>query len=272
MIEHHYRPPEGFVDIPFIYVFDGRTQTPGASPENLLVRIQAEDFYLRSVVGMNTCAGTWRYYEASQSPAMSALQTATARYTVVPEKFYPALSGIKLDLGTVAIATNPSALDVGFIGFQGVKRVAEGQFAWANYKTDYQYYEKQFQYTLDLNLNFYADAGAGVQRNGVRINNYDFELQAIQIRRTDTDEVYGADTFLVNLYDPSGYNALSTAPMPMRWLNQFQPNNFFSLFPAPALVYPLNSRINLDITSLLNAAEGPRTYEIVFQGVERVQC
>lgn len=286
MIEQRYRTPEGKVDTPFIYVYDGRGLTPGSSPNGLVVPIQEHDFLLRSVMGMNTVATNWVYYHPSQAPAFgtgdlavtggvaAAQQATTPRYTVVPEKFYPANSEIKFDLGTVALAANGDGNAVSFIGWQGVKRQGAGQDEWTRYQTQYPYYEAPYTYRLNVAVNFFANAGAAPRQFAVEISDGDFELQYIGICEvTDGSEAaLGADPFLVDLKDPSGYQSLSSAPMPARWLNYFQAGNWFSVFPVPALVYPVKGAIKFELTSLLNAAGGTRDFQFVFGGVERRPC
>lgn len=285
MIEQHYKTPEGKVDAPFIYVFNANSLALGSSPRGLVVPIQENDFLLRSVVGINTAAQDWAYYNPSDSPAMGSGDVATSgvaaaliatspRYTVVPEKFYPANSQIKFDLGTVAPLANGDGNDIALIGFQGVKRLGQGQDGWTTYKTGYEYYEAPFSYEITVAINFFLSAGAAPRSFEVPITDNDFELQKIAICETTTggEAALPADPFWIDLKDPSGYQSLSTAPMSPRWLNYFQGGNFFSCFPVPALVYPVNGRIKFDVTSLLNAAGGTRNFQISFQGVERRPC
>ena len=281
MIQQQYQVPEGSVDQPFFYVFDGTGLTDATSPPNQIVRIQTEDFLLRSVVGMDSVAGSWRYYNASDSEAMSNLTNSNVRWPVGPEKSFPAHSQIKFDLGVVARATNADGNFISRIGWQGVKRFGKGQTGWTDYQTEYQYYESPWEYPIDINVNFFADSGAAPRRFDVQIENYDFELNRIAISETTGggSAVLPADPFLVELFDASGYNVLSAdavtggpAPMSPRWINWKQGGGFHSSFPTPTLVYPIRSTIRFDITSLINAAGGARTFQFVFGGVSRRPC
>lgn len=285
MREQQYKTPEGKVDIPFFYVFDPRSLTPGTSPAGLVVPIREHDFLLRSVVGTSTAATSWLYYNPSDSPAMGSGDVLTSgfaaapirtspRYTVVPEKFFPANSQIKFDLATVALAANADGNDIALIGFQGVKRAGKGQFGWSTYQTPYQYYESPYSYQITIDINFFLSQGAGPRSFVVPITDFDFELQMVAIQET-TAGVIGplpADPFYITLFDPSGYNALSNLPISPRWLNYFQGGNFFSCFPAPTLVYPVDSAIRFDIDSLINAVGGARSFQLSFQGVQRKPC
>lgn len=285
MREQLYKTPEGKVDIPFIYVFDPRALTNGTSPAGLVVPIREHDFLLRSVVGVSTAATDWLYYNPSDSPAMGSGDVATSgfaaspiatspRFTVVPEKFFPANSQIKFDLGTVALALNADDVEIGLIGFQGVKRAGEGQWGWAKYQTPYQYYERPYSYQITVDVNFFASAGAGPRSFVVPVTDADFELQMVAIQEVTSGAIQAlpADPFWITLFDPSGYNALSNLPISPRWLNYFQGGNFFSCFPAPTMVYPVNSEIKFDIQSLINAGGGARQFQLSFQGVQREPC
>jgi hypothetical protein len=66
--------------------------------------------------------------------------------------------------------------------------------------------------------------------------------------------------------------SLSNLPISPRWLNYFQGGNFFSCFPAPTMVYPVNGRIKFDVLSLINSGGGARQFQFSFQGVEREPC
>lgn len=271
MRTHLYQTPDGYTDIPFIYTFDGRNLTPGSSPQNLIVSIQEDDFLLRSVAGLSTVAAQWQLFDQAQMERISQPWATSNRWTVAPESKYPAQSQIRFNLGTVAIATNGSGNNIGFVGFCGVKRAPKGKFGWADYQSSYEYWERQFTYTLPITLNYYADQGAASRQFSVEISDGDFELQSISICRQDVPGVLPADPFRITLYDPSGYNQLSTQPVSPRWVNWLQ-NNWGSSFPSPCLVYPVQSQIKVEIESLINLADGPQQYQIVFTGVERMPC
>lgn len=282
MIKQLYIPPEGQIDIPFIYVFDARAILDTALPRNgNIVRVLSEDFILRSVVGMSTVGGAWRYYNASNEEAMSNLANTNIRWPVVVEKFYPAHSQIRFDLSTIAKVNNADGNPVSLIGFQGAKRVSVGQFGFSDYRTDYEYWEAPYTYLQDVTIDFFADGGAAARRFNVEITDGDFELQLIAISETTGGPgvALPVDPFLIELFDPSNYNSLSadavtgiSAPMSPRWLNSQQGQNFFSIFPVPTLVYPIRSIIRFDITSLIDTAGGTRTFQFAFHGVTRRPC
>jgi hypothetical protein len=296
MREQHYKTPEGMVDIPYFWVFDGRSLTNGTSPSGNIINITDADFYLRSVVGMATVASRWLYYNPSESQAMGLgvehgaggtplLVNANNRWTVVPEKFFPVQSMIRFDLQNVVKAVNEDGNEISFIGWQGIKRVPKGQWDWGIYQSDYVYYEHPYSYELDVTINFFFDAGAAPRRFSIPITEYDFELQKICVHAIPVVEEdggngngglpqsLGLDPFLFLLFDPTGYRALASQPHPARWVNYFENTlNFQSVFPVPTYVYPFGSNIEFELTSLLNAAGGNQSYQFSFQGVRRVPC
>jgi hypothetical protein len=292
------------VDIPYFWVFDGRGLEDGSSPQNNFINLTDADFYLRSVVGLATVAGNWRYYNPSESAAMGlgsqhgvgtslVLPVTSQRWTVVPEKYFPVQSQIRFDLQNVLKALNEDDNPISFIGFQGVKRVAKGQWDWGVYQSDYEYYEHPYSYELLVTVDFFLDAGAAPRKFTIPITEYDFELQKICVHGADAlvrgdgdgdggngngngnppPQSLGPDPFLILLYDPTGYRGFASQPHPARWLNYFEnTGNFFSVFPVPTCVYPFGSNIEFDLTSLLNAAGGSQSYQFSFQGVRRVPC
>ena len=274
MREQLYQAPSGFVDVPFIYTFEGAELTPGSNPTNLIVSIEEEDFILRSVAGMSNIATDWKYYNYSQLEAMNDFTLTADRWTVVPEKMYPMQSQIRVDLQNVALAVNADGNNNAYAGFVGAKRVPRGQWGWAEYESAYDYYEAPFAYNLPFTLDYFADQGAAARQFNVEISNADFELQAIAISRTDTpgSEALVDDPFRMTLYDPSGYNALSTGPISPRWVNWLQGGLWGSSYPCPTMVYPIQSRMKVAINSLINVAGGAQDFEITFVGVERRPC
>lgn len=286
MREQQYKTPEGMVDIPYFWVFDGRPLNNGTSPFNNVINLTDANFYLRSVVGLATVAGNWRYWNPSESAAMGlgadhgagtalVLPVTTNRWTVVPEKFFPVQSQIRFDLQNVAKAVNEDNNEISFIGWQGIKRVAKGQWDWSIYQSDYEYYEHPYSYELDVTINFFLDTGGAPRRFSIPVTEYDFELQKVAITRTDTlgNQSLGPDPFLVQLFDPTGYRAFASQPHPARWLNYFEVAGHWSpVFPVPTVVYPFGSNIEFELTSLLDAAGGNQTYQFSFQGVRRVPC
>jgi hypothetical protein len=278
MLEQLYRPPDGFLDIPFVYAFDARGLVDGNNYQNLSLALEDNDFFLRSIVGVAQCVaptGTWLYFNESRSEAQSSPIRRTTRYTIAPEKWFPGLGQIRFDLNDVLRSTNVDGNLQSFIGFQGIRRSPVETTTFYKRETPYPYYEKWYSYQLQVDVDFFADQGAAPKRFEIDVDNNDFELQTISVSHlvgTEFVPLTNSDPFLIQLYDASGYYRLSSLPIPVRWLNYFQGGGFYSAFPCPTLVYPLEGLIRFDLTSLLDSGGGSQTFRFDFNGIRRIDC
>lgn len=282
MLEQLYKTPEGFLDIPFIYVYDARGLTDGSSLSNLSLPLEDNDFFLRSIVGVSSCLsnnGNWSYYNESRSDAQALPIRRANRYTVAPEKRFPGLSQFRFDLYDVLRSANPDGNLQSFIGFQGIRRAPLDTSRYYKRETPYPYYEKVYSYVEAIEIDFFVDQGAAPRRFEIPIEDNDFELQTIQVARLDGTQfipLADNDPFLIQLYDASGYYRLSNLPVPVRWVNYFQGSTpatrYFSVFPCPTIVYPIEGLIRFDITSLLDSGGGSQTFQFQFNGIRRIDC
>jgi hypothetical protein len=284
-LEQHYQTPAGYYDLPFMYVFDAGALVDATSPQGLSVQVRGDaDFILRRIVGLNLVAQSMIYRNASQSPAMSALTRMRRNYTVVPEKFYPASSEIRFDLGVVLrafTACGAQPIFLSFLGFQGVRRVPNPAQInpWAS---AYRYYERPYQYQRDILVDWrrYVALPGQVERPrtfSVEIRDFDFELYAISMVNSPAGTQIAATDFQIQLFGP-GQGELMTAPINHEFVNHTGPaanlQQFASVFPVPPVLYPVGSEIQFDIVSLICNTDPtfPRTYSFMFQGVQRVPC
>jgi hypothetical protein len=294
MREAYALTPEGLVDDPFTYVFDGRTLTDGGNPTGLTVEIDGEwDFLLRRIANAPSIEAALGQDTGillrgfSRSQLFSDFQRLPNNYTVAPQLLYPRNSYISWDMRNVLrqnrVTCGETPILTSFLCFQGVRR-RPGSGSFAAYRSGYQYYERPFTYrqlfTVTL-ANFSTPGNLNPFRTfNVPISDYDFELQQIRIVRTTLDVETGLpfpvedDEIAIRLYDASNWQALSNRPVPIGVYNANQGSNFFSMFPCPTLVYPVNSQIKFDVESFLCADvavdEVPREYEINFIGVMRI--
>lgn len=285
MKEIPYKTPEGFVDDPFIYVFDGAGLTDGVNALNLAQPILLrDDFILRRIVGVRGLTTTgFLYRSPTGSERSSAPFVPGNNYGVAPELLYPGESQIGFDLITVARAAIACGADpilaAARIGFQGVRRRrALASFAVGHFESAYRYYEIPFSYSFPLSVDWFhyvvAPNTESVRSFGLLISNYDFELQTIRVTRTNgvaAGTVPTTEEFSAAFYDASGYNRLSSGMLPLSWWNQRRAANFNSVFPVPSMVYPVGTEIRFDIQSNIcnTDPDFPRTYQIDFQGVAR---
>jgi hypothetical protein len=135
-----------------------------------------------------------------------------------------------------------------------------------------------WDYSIDFDLTSLGTAPTVLKINQ-DIKNYDFELRAIMAYRT---KLYGAYSpavpyadFKMVLYDPFP-RALMNVPIVDTFVlanADAATNQYNSLFPVPAVMYPNGSQIKLDIISLLPAGAGPPygSYNLRLCGVRRMR-
>lgn len=276
--EEQYKTPPGAVDYPYIYIFDCTGLTDGNTYQFLTQAMPGDsDFILRRIVGFRTVLGSpvtgkFLYRNASQSQCMSApVLPNSATRQVLPEKFYPRNAQILFDLYGVtraftACAGSPN-IYTSQLGFQGLRRYQTGSGIPTGV-TPYPYREAKWQLGLTFTLSTFAgsDPVSFVQP----INNYDVEVQRISITYSNGNPVTTED-FLIQLYDPNQHQFFSQACL-MGFINNAQSQWRIrrSVFPVPTVVYPVGSAIRFDITSLLCGLGGNQSYQIVFDGIQRL--
>jgi len=283
---YDYTIPVGYGDTFFQYVFDADALTDGQSylAQNAAL-IDDGDFVLRTWAGLetvvNNTTGTIQLYDPNlrnffSGPAL--LGSFASGMAVQPEKYYPARSAIKVDLGNVSkvLAGSMGGLNVyrSQLIFSGVRRRA-------NFRSDpgpstYRYYEKKYQMPFTLSINNYAATAGGVLNPAVQhiipVQDFDFELRKIILAPQSAQQL---SQFKMTLYD-SNWIATSSAPVISNHLCNIAPNvssGEQAFFPCPPLLYKVNSVIRFDIWSLLfSPTTLPQTFQLLFEGVRRIPC
>jgi hypothetical protein len=307
LIEEPYHIPEGFIDFPFAYVFDGTNIQDGLSQlQNNSLQIDSDsDFILRHIAGVPTCVnattGRFNYRNASGSYAAGNPSSGIAypnNWPVVPEKLYPANHQISFDLYNTSRAFNAcggTPIYTAQIAFMGVKRVRDDG-AYRGYKSNYRYRERKYTYSQALTINFahFAAGGfvTGPVRQTVQLDSYDFELLRISITNAaitgnaPSGQPGGLTTndFRIMLYDAQyhgtsgcGANSPINAQLNATIINSARPNPqnspaYQGIWPTPTLVYPAGGQILFDVVSMLCSTSIPQTYNIAFEGLWRIPC
>ena len=140
LIEQPYQTPQGYVDFPFAYVYDGTGLTDGQTYFNVTKQLQGDsEFILRRIVGVPTvvasaaAGGRFNYKNSSGSYTAGNPGTGIAFkdvWPVVPEKRYAANRQIVFDLFDVARNFNVcggTPIYNSYIAFMGVKRFNTNQ-------------------------------------------------------------------------------------------------------------------------------------------------
>jgi hypothetical protein len=292
IIEEPYWTPEGTVDTPFSYVFDGSTLTDGANLQNIAVQLQGDsDFILRRIVGVPTCVaaapgGKMNYKNASGTYTAGNPSTGIIfpnTWPVVPEKLYRVNDQISFDLYDILrakrICTEGTIYTGAQIAFQGVKRFGRNS-TYPRQVTPYKYREVTYKYAFELTINFAHFNSAGVANPAQTfyqpMDNFDFELLAIRISQPGAAGALQANDFQIMLFD-SNQHQFSTIPLNQGFINAGRPNpanapQYQASFPTPSQIYPAGGAIRFDITSMLCSASLPQTYEIEFDGIWRYPC
>jgi hypothetical protein len=290
---YDYTVPPRYGDTFFQYVYAADALTNGSGYfQQVAAAIDDGDFILRSIAGfetvINPTLGSLQFYDPNlrnffASPAF--LGGWASSKAVMPEKYYPARSAIKMDIADVAKAV--AGVDGGLTVYRS-QLIFSGVRRRANYRSDpgpstYKYYEKEYSIpfteqgatTPGLVINNYASTG-GVLNPYVQrilpIQDFDFELRRIELQLQTPQQ---PSQFLMTLYD-NNWIATSSAPVLSNHLCHLDPTQSSgetSFFPCPPVLYKVNSVIRFDIWSLLfSPTVLPQTFNLTFVGVRRIPC
>jgi hypothetical protein len=272
-----YQTPNGKVDVPYVYVYDGSVLTNGAAYNKLGLLLDPDsDFILRRVASANQVAASFRLYYPSQRYVMDKLVNAKQNWPVLPEILYGAGSQIPFDLGVVAksVVADTVPIPTSFIYFCGVRRFNTNAFP--IYRTPYNYREvhKEYEFALNLNYSHWTGASNGVATMPVQylqqITEGDFELCQIRVTQYATGARLTNDSnFAISLFDPRGQFRLMSAPVLQAAIDANSPAAYYQpCFPVPSMVYPVNGAIKFEIQSMLPFGSTGQ-YVIQFVGIER---
>lgn len=269
-----YQTPEGFVDTPYIYVYDGSSLADGASYQRLSVRMEGDfDFVLRRAVGLNSIAESMTLYNGQGQPITSAPLRAGLVLPIAPETQYSASGEILFDLNNVSRANFACGATIytARIAFQGVKRRRVSSSA-----PDIQ--GVPFSYAYDLTVDWYRYVslpGAQVEAPRpvyIEISDYDFLLYGLRFANADGTALANG-VIELRLYDDRG-RQLSSAPVPQQYLNSaLIGGGYGNCFPVPGVLYRRGSVLRFDITSMICNTDPsfPRLIRVEMFGVRRLQ-
>ena len=186
-----YRPPAGYSDFPFTWVFDATSLTPGQNYPNQFVTVQSGygDFILRRIMGLDTVLAhgsgqfqmkdmSGRYFQSlpqnvGQSAGSNSLVGCAADIAILPERRYKELSNIGFDLYDIGAGAANKALQ---IGFQGVRRIQSSP------PPEFTYRPKTYSYvTYSALLGGTASSPTLTTQVIQPVLNYDFDLMQIYL-------------------------------------------------------------------------------------------
>lgn len=204
-----YETPDGYFDIPQLWVFDGSQLTDGSNALNQSIPILAGygDFVLRRVVGLDRLLSNLAHVSGQATPPgqfqiQDALgnyleqvptyvttggqanpNIATATIAVLPERMYKENTKINFDLYDILRAADPSGNTFSAqLGFHGVRR-QKGQ---SPLEASYRYRPKTFAYITQAFIRPSAVVSAGLNATPIvsvftPVINYDFELYELRV-------------------------------------------------------------------------------------------
>ena len=274
------------IPLPYISTFDGSGLTNSTSRQ-LSVLVSNWDFDLYSVAGIDRLVqagggGTFQLYDVDGRPLFSQPITSFRSVLLMPPRHYRRASEIRFDLNTINLGVNACGLfpiPTSQLAFRGVRWIDGEPARPAPYRT------LPFSYQYRLNLDwFYYDPAPVVSSNVAAIRSFyipvewqnpgdlGFELQRIRVVRFDTGAVPTGVPFAMTLYD-SVFRATSDAPVLLPYFNNRQTlaTQYGSTFPVPALFYPIQTQIRLDIQSYVcnTDPDTPQVYQIHLEGCRR---
>ena len=269
---------QSYRDVSFIYAFDADSLSDGTDYADLNVPVVGDsDFVCRKIMGRPLVAQQIRYYDERNWSKSSALFEMLGEHLILPEITFPADGQIRFDLGTVARAswvyTTPGSVPNYYsqLAFQGVRRYWGGP---PERDSDYPYRRAPFSVQTEVSVDWtgriapaYQDLASPVQFT-VPVQDVDFELTHIAVLiakgRGNIVPVESRYAVKLMLYDNAGMQ-LSNVPVLDQWL-AWNSSSYNSCFPVPSVLYPANSQIKFDVTSLLLDTEIPATLTLVFHG------
>jgi hypothetical protein len=284
-----YAPPPGYCDYPYYQTYDVLNSglANGASPRSVDIPSDGySQFILRAILGMPDILqanGSVQVYDAKIKPmAHSELKLAGCGiYMMVPERLYPLASDITFDLSLVNVSGQP----YGKLLFLGVKRIPEN---FSNPKPSiYNYAELPYSWLLGTAIPGVGTApfiiipvaGGAPQMYNFPILNYDFELLEIRAVNAVTG-VPCSGVFAARIWDPDfPPRVLMDSPILDRYLinNADGATNADLVanvttripvtFPTPSMLYPRQSILQIEITSL---APVPTIVQIELRGIQRI--
>lgn len=271
MSVYDYVTVPGFGDTYYAYAFNAGSLTNGNSYLLQKIDVLNWDFICRHWAGWETVidtpanGGLVKAYDdigRDWSHLPLAFGSFPQGQVVLPEKRYRVNSEIKFDLVKVLKAAN-GGVNASQLVFSGVRRIP----GWASdpAPSDFTYKPVNFAYPFTLTV---QQAPVAPAQYTIQITDYDFVLERIELTPYSFPS-----KFSMTLYDMNNV-ARSNVPIDALRICHSDPalsNGELSFFPAPPLLYKVNSAIKLDIISRIGAG-GPLTFQMQFVGHRRIPC
>lgn len=272
MAQYEYLTPAGYGDLFYQYGYTPPSTLANASTvTGLQLPVDNYDFIARHWAGWETIIDTpangglvQAYDSIHRNYASQPLEFGSfpQGQVILPEKLYPVNSLISFDLYKVLKATN-SETAASQLVWSGVRRYPGSASDPA--PSPFNFKRKRQYYPYNLTVQQAPVASAFYQ---IQITDFDFELERIELTPFSSPS-----KFAITLYDS---NKVARSNVPIHCLrfchsDPAQSNGELSFFPAPPILYKVNSAINFTIDSLIGAG-GALTFRLNFVGSRRIPC
>jgi hypothetical protein len=284
---YNYYPPPGYGDTFFQYVFDAQNPSSQALLTNGTTRLGAYipifdgSFVSRFWSGLPTIAAgiqiyDWlgrQFYSQVENIGVGSPALFYGQRLICPEVEWPDNGKIVFDLANITQTSPTDGVLASQLVFTGVRRRAN--VISDPVPSDYKYYEKDYDIPYSLVINNYATTGGQFNPSTqitIPVNDFDFELRRIELALQSPQQT---SQFKIQLYN-TDWVKLSNAPVLSHLLMHTNPqvnSGELAFWPAPPVLYRVNSVIRFDIYSLLVSPTAlPQTFQLTFRGVRRIPC
>lgn len=174
-----YSPPEGYIDLPFTWAYDGSGLTNGLNYLNQNVYLLGGygDFIMRRVVGLDRLltagAGLYQLKDRNNKEFQSlpVIVDGSSELMIVPEQPYPETGLIRFDLYDIQ---KPAVAASAQLAFQGVRRIKSSAPPIKG-KVD----PRTFTYIMTADLS--GVTAGGIIRGRVQVVDYPFLLEQLMV-------------------------------------------------------------------------------------------
>jgi hypothetical protein len=270
-VAYDYITTPGYGDTFYQHAYNAGVLTNGSSYSLLKVDVVNYDFICRHWAGWETVidtpanSGSVQCYDDLQRQwckSPMAFGSFPQGQVVLPEKRYRVNSKIQFDLATVLKANN-GGTNASQLVWTGVRRMPGANSDPA--PSPFNFKRTSFAYPFTLTV---QQAPVAPVKYTIPITDYDFELERVELTPYSSPS-----KFAIQLYDMNNLARSNVHIDALRFFHSdpAQSNGELSFWPAPPLVYRVNSAINFEITSRIGAG-GPLTFQLLFVGSWRIPC
>ena len=271
MASYDYITPAGYGDCWYQYAYDAGGLADGTQYSDLQIPVLDYDFIARHWAGWETVIDTpansgaiQAYNDIKQQYASAPLAFGSfpQGQVIVPEKTYRVNSAIKFDLYKTLRANN-SGIYASQLVWTGVRRIPGSASDPAPSPFNFKRVRQHYPFSLTV-----QQAPVAPALYSIPITDFDFELERVELTPFSAPS-----KFAITLQDNNKINRSNVPIDCLRFCHSdpSKSNGQLSFWPAPPILYKVNSSINFQINSRIGAG-GPLTFQMLFVGSRRIPC